>query len=367
MARWSVREGSPGAWRDRGRWMAARASTLAPMRVLSVTHPVFELHTTGRNHPERPARLQAALRGVADAPVEAVDMLAPEVDMDLLELVHSRDYVEQIRAFCAAGGGALDQDTRAVEASWEAAMRSAGSGPAAVEALEADVADSAFLTVRPPGHHALISTAMGFCLFNNIGITARMLTERGDRVAVLDWDVHHGNGSEEMFAPHEGILYVSFHQYPFYPGTGWLADMGTGPTAGTTINIPLPAGTAGDLYRQAFPQMVLPVLREFAPDWILVSAGYDAFAGDPLAELLLLPSDYAFMSHALGEIVDSSRTIFFLEGGYDLDGIRTSVASTLSGSAGIVPGEESVRYTSPDAAFQVLEQVTESVKSIWTI
>ena len=187
------------------------------MRVLSVTHPVFELHTTGRNHPERPARLEAALRGVEDAPVEVVDMLAPEVDMDLLELVHSRDYVEQIRAFCAAGGGALDPDTRAVEASWEAALRSAGSGPAAVRALEGEEADTAFLTVRPPGHHALIDTAMGFCLFNNIGVTARMLTERGDRVAVVDWDVHHGNGSEEMFAPHRDILYISFHQYPFYP------------------------------------------------------------------------------------------------------------------------------------------------------
>ena len=337
------------------------------MRILSVTHPAFELHTTGRNHPERPARLRAALDGVNDAPGEVVDMSAPEVDRALLELVHSAAYIERIAAFCATGGGALDPDTRAVEASWEAAIRSAGAGPAAVEALEGDVADTAFLTLRPPGHHALASTAMGFCLFNNIAVTARMLTERGDRVAVVDWDVHHGNGSEEMFAPHADILYISFHQFPFYPGTGWLADPGSGPTAGTTINVPLPAGTAGDLYREAFPRIVLPVLSQFHPDWVLVSAGYDAFAGDPLAELMLLPSDYAFMASTLTTLVPAARTIFFLEGGYNLDGIRSSVSATLSGSVGIAVPDESLRHRSPDAAFEVLEDVVAAASEIWVI
>ena len=335
------------------------------MRILSVTHPVFEEHTTGRNHPERPARLQAALRGVEDAPGGVISLEAPEVDRSLLELVHRPSYIDEIREFCAAGGGALDPDTRAVAASWEAAMRSAGAGPAAIQALERGDADTAFLTVRPPGHHALAATAMGFCLFNNIAVAARMLTERGDRVAIIDWDVHHGNGSEEMFAPHDDILYLSFHQFPFYPGTGWLAEMGTGPTAGTTINLPLPAGTAGDLYRQAFPELVMPVLRAFDPDWILVSAGYDAYAGDPLAELMLLPSDYAFMAVALGDVVPSERTVFFLEGGYDLDGIRTSVAATLAGCSGVVVADESLRYESPSAAFKILERVAESAATIW--
>jgi acetoin utilization deacetylase AcuC-like enzyme len=335
------------------------------MRALSVTHPVFEHHDTGRNHPERSARLQAALRGVDGAPVDVVDMLAPEVDRDLLEVVHRSSYVAQIESFCRRGGGALDADTHAVRASWEAALRSAGAGPAAIEALEAGTADTAFLTVRPPGHHALTATAMGFCLFNNIAVAARMLTARGDRVAVVDWDVHHGNGSEEMFAPHDDILYLSFHQYPFYPGTGWLGDMGTGPTAGTTINIPFPAGTAGDVYRQAFPQLVEPALRAFDPDWVLVSAGYDAFAGDPLAELRLLPSDYAYMSSALAAIVPTNRTLFFLEGGYDLDGIRTSVSATLAGSAGVAVDDEELRYESPSSAFAVLDEVTSSAGSIW--
>ena len=331
------------------------------MRVLSVTHPVFEFHTTGRNHPERPARLKASLRGVRDSPLEVVDMLAPEAERELLELVHSSGYIEHIKAFCESGGGPLDADTRTVAASWEAAIRSVGAGPAAVEALVAGLADTAFLTVRPPGHHALRASAMGFCLFNNIAVTALMLTERGYRVAVVDWDVHHGNGSEETFRLHEDILYISFHQYPFYPGTGGLVDTGVGPGAGRAVNVPVPAGTAGDLYRQAFPHMVLPVLRAFAPDWVLVSAGYDAFAGDPLAELMLLPSDYAFMSASLVEAVPANRTIFFLEGGYDLDGIQSCVAATLSGSAGIDVADEPIRYDSPAAAFRALDEAAASV------
>lgn len=335
------------------------------MRVLSVTHPIFELHDTGRNHPERPARLSAALHGLDESPCDVVDMVAPEVDMDLLADVHRPVYIEQLRAFCERGGGALDADTRAVPESWEAALRAAGAGPAAVDALEDGQADTAFLSVRPPGHHALEATAMGFCLFNNIAIVARMLTARGERVAVVDWDVHHGNGSEEMFAPFDDILYLSFHQFPFYPGTGWLGDMGSGPTAGTTINIPLPAGTAGDLYRQSFPQLVEPSLRSFKPDWILISAGYDAFAGDPLAELRLLPSDYAHMAAKLTTIVPGSRMIFFLEGGYDLDGIRTSVSATLAGAAGVHVADETLRYDSPSAAFTVLDQVTSQAGTIW--
>lgn len=335
------------------------------MRVLSVTHTIFEHHDTGPNHPERPARLQAALRGVAESPCEVIDLVAPQVSRDLLELVHTPSYIAQIEAFCARGGGALDADTRVVEASWEAALRSAGAGSAAIEALDGDRADTAFLTVRPPGHHALAGQAMGFCLFNNIAVTARTLTERGLRVAIIDWDVHHGNGSEEMFGPHEDILYVSFHQFPFYPGTGRLAEIGAGPAARTTINFPLPAGTAGDLYRQAFPRLVIPVLGEFGPDWILVSAGYDAFAGDPLADLMLLPSDYAFMASALTEVVPSNRTIFFLEGGYDLDGIRTSVSATLAGSAGVPVPDETLRPTSPGDAFRILDEVSAAVAAVW--
>ena len=337
------------------------------MRVLLVTHPVFRAHDTGRGHPERPARLQAALEGVRQSPAEVLEEDAPEVERSLLELVHDPQYVERIERFCTAGGGALDPDTRAVPASWEAASRAAGAGPLAVRRLEQGHADTAFLVVRPPGHHARRSTAMGFCLFNSVAVTAAMLAERGERVAIVDWDVHHGNATEEMFRTREDILYVSLHQYPFYPGTGGLVDMTTDSAAATTLDLPLPAGTAGDLYRTAFPRLVRPVVAGFAPDWLLVSAGYDAHADDPLAELRLLASDYGFMAGALAAVTPSARTIFFLEGGYDLDAIRNSVSATLSGTAGIAVPEEEARFRSPEMAFRILDVVAGEAGKVWDL
>lgn len=337
------------------------------MRLLVETHDVFAEHDTGRHHPERPARLRAALAGLGDAGVDLAHIEAPPVDRRLLEVVHDPEYVASIERFCASGGGALDADTHAVAASWEAALRSAGAGPDAVDRLAAGEADAAFLVVRPPGHHALAGQAMGFCLFNNIAVTAARLVAAGERVAVLDWDVHHGNGSEEMFAEDPNVLYISFHQYPFYPGTGWLSEAGTGPTAGTTVNIPLPAGTAGDVYRMGMSRLVEPILQQFAPTWLLVSAGYDAHVDDPLAELRLLPGDYAHMAAVVHRSVAASRVIYFLEGGYDLDAIRTSVAATIRGGAGLAVEADRQQFVSPPGAVDVLDRVASAAAGTWDV
>ena len=297
--------------------------------------------------------------------MEVIEAPAPEADRALLELVHDPAYVSRIERFCSAGGGALDPDTWAAEASWEAARRAAGAGPMAVSRLREGTADSAFLAVRPPGHHARRDAAMGFCLFNNVAVTAAMLADSGERVAIVDWDVHHGNATEEMFRAREDILYISLHQYPYYPGTGGLVDVTADRAAATTLDLPVPAGTAGDLYRLAFSQVVVPVVDAFEPDWLLVSAGYDAHAHDPLAGIRLLASDYAFMAGALAAVTPPGRTIYYLEGGYDLEAIRASVSATLAGAAGEDVPDEARRFRSPEVAFRILDAVTAEAAKVW--
>jgi acetoin utilization deacetylase AcuC-like enzyme len=304
------------------------------MRVLLVEHESSLHHDTGFGHPERPARIPAVIEGVRQSGLHVITHEPDRVDLDLVERVHDPTYVNKIQRFCADGGGDLDPDTAAVTASWEAALRAAGAGPAAVSALRSGVADTAFLAVRPPGHHALSSRAMGFCLFNNIAVTARMLTDSGERVAIVDWDVHHGNGTQETFYRDPSVLYVSFHEFPAYPGTGWVDEDGDGAGEGTTINFPMPTGSTGEAYRWAMRWVVRPQLEAFAPDWVLVSAGYDAHRADPLAGIRLEAEDYGVLASVVAGVVPDGRTVFFLEGGYDLDALTASAASTLRGVAG---------------------------------
>jgi acetoin utilization deacetylase AcuC-like enzyme len=301
------------------------------MSLLLVTHDLGFAHTSPHGHPERPDRLEATLTGFRRSLPSIVEVVAPRVERVDLERVHAGEYIDEIHNFCMEGGGMLDQDTFAVTDSWEAALHAAGAGIAAVEHLDAGVGDTAFVAVRPPGHHAEQHQAMGFCLFNNIAVTASYLRGQGRRVAVVDWDVHHGNGTQRTFWQDPEMLYVSLHEFPFYPGTGWVAEAGAENAEGATVNVALPSGTSSDDFLAAFGRVVVPVVDQFAPDWILVSAGYDAHIRDPLGGLGVETSAYATMAGALAGIVPANRIISFLEGGYDLTALATAPVATVQG------------------------------------
>jgi len=219
--------------------------------------------------------------------------------------------------------------------SWTAARLAAGAGLAAIEGLRNGDAEMAFCAVRPPGHHATPTRTMGFCLLNNVAVAAAALADAGERVAIVDIDAHHGNGTQEAFFTDGRVLFVSCHQWPLYPGTGAADEVGTGDGAGTTINVPLPAGAAGDTYRYAMDVLVVPAVERFAPDWILISAGFDAHRADPLTDLGLAAGDYADLMGRLTGLVPTGRLIAFLEGGYDLGALADSAGAFVAAGLGI--------------------------------
>jgi len=292
----------------------------------------FAEHDPGRGHIERPARYGAVLEGFRAADVDGAIRPLPTRPATRAELerVHRGAYLDQLEAFCRRGGGPLDPDTVATPASWEVALHAAGVGVAAVEALEAGEADAAFCAVRPPGHHAESTHAMGFCLLNNIAVAAAAARARGGRVAIVDWDAHHGNGTQHTFYAEPDVLYISMHEWPLYPGTGRLDEVGEGAGTGTTVNLPFPSGATGDVYLAAIDTLIAPMFEAFRPDWLMVSAGFDAHRADPLTGLGLLAGDYADLTARLAELAPPGRSILFLEGGYDLDALRDSVAATVS-------------------------------------
>lgn len=305
------------------------------MAVLFAHHRACELHEPGPGHPERPERLAAVRRGVAASGVaeEIVEFVPRAASRAEIQRVHGADYLARLEWRCARGED-LDVDTPVVPASFEAALRAAGAGLEAVERLDAGEGSAAFLAVRPPGHHALGDAAMGFCLLNNVAVTAAALLERGERVLILDWDAHHGNGTQAAFYDEPDALFVSLHQYPAYPGTGGVEETGMARGAGATINLPFPAGTTGDAYRLAFEEVIVPAAERFSPSWLLVSAGFDGHRADPITDLGLTSGDFAELTERAIRLAPPGRRLFFLEGGYDLDALAASVAATLAALAG---------------------------------
>lgn len=304
--------------------------------VLLETHEAFLDHLPGGAHPECPARLEAVLAGIEAAGVgDALVPVAPRPATRVeLERVHRPAYLDAVERFCQRGGGWLDQDTAATEGSWRAAVLAAGAGPDAIERLDRGEADAGFIAVRPPGHHALGGRAMGFCLINNVAVTAAALTARGERVLIVDWDAHHGNGTQAIFYQDPRVLYVSMHQYPFYPGTGAAEETGAGPGTGYTINFPFPAGTTGDRYQAAMDQVVAGAAESFDPTWVIASAGFDAHRDDPLTDLGLRAGDYADLTGAVMALVPAGHRLAVLEGGYDLAALANSAGACVARLAG---------------------------------
>jgi acetoin utilization deacetylase AcuC-like enzyme len=263
---------------------------------------------------------------------------APPIKRAVLESVHPPEYVDAIEQLSARGGGMLDLDTVASSGSFGAALHAAGGAVRAVDALLDGASGPAFCGLRPPGHHAEPARAMGFCLFNNVAVAARhALDGHGvERVLVLDWDVHHGNGTNDIFYTSNEVLYASIHQSPLYPGTGSLGESGAGEGEGHTINLPVPPGAGHDDWLALVQQVVVPAARAYAPRLILVSAGFDAHRDDPLADCMLTEETYAAMAAAIRDLAAElgAPLGIVLEGGYDLGALARSVAATMAAAAG---------------------------------
>ena len=300
--------------------------------MLVTNEPVDDSKHEERGHPERPERLRAVMAGVEDLHLgEDLRIVAPyAATRRELARVHEGTYLDELGAFCYAGGGNLDQDTYATYDSWVIAQYAAGAGLAVINELRQHDQGVGFVAVRPPGHHALRDRAMGFCLLNNIAVSAAALAAEGERVLIVDWDVHHGNGTQSIFWNDPNVLYVSTHQWPLFPGSGGAREIGGLDALGRIVNIPLPAGTTGDVALRALEEIAAPEIDEFKPTWVLVSAGFDAHRDDPLADFRLSSGDFASLARRVANFAPrAGRLALFLEGGYDLTALRTSVAASL--------------------------------------
>ena len=314
--------------------------------VLLLTDPAMAAHAWP-GHPERPERLKAVIAGVADgaraAGARLIQRSGPPSTRDELERVHDSRYLDQLVTLAASGGDWLDPDTYVVEASPAAAWLAAGLAIGAARAVTEGEADVAFAVVRPPGHHAHRDQGKGFCLVNNVAVAAMSLlgSDAARRIAVLDWDVHHGDGTQAIFESNPSVLYASTHQFPWYPGTGTSSEQ-----SATRVNVPLPAGSGDEPFVAAWREAILPKVEAFAPSAILVSAGYDAQLDDPLAGLMVTTTGFrevAFDIGAFARRLGLPGVALTLEGGYDPDALRACAGATIQGllaGLGLAPGRD---------------------------
>jgi acetoin utilization deacetylase AcuC-like enzyme len=301
------------------------------LTTLVISHSACLMHDMGEGHPERPDRLRAVERALES---EAFQMLArdvaPRADLAAVARVHPKDYIDAIRAAAPKEGlTAVDPDTSMSPGTYEAVLRSAGGAVFAVDEVMSGKARNAFVATRPPGHHAEVATPMGFCFFNNAAIAARhaQAAHGAERVAIVDFDVHHGNGTQHIFWDDPTVMYASTHQMPHYPGTGAVGERGE---HDQIVNAPLRAGDGGDAFREAMETAILPRVEAFAPDLLIISAGFDAHRRDPLGNLNLVETDFGWATRKLMEVArrrGHERVVSVLEGGYDLEGLSRSVAA----------------------------------------
>ncbi|HSR31639.1 MAG TPA: histone deacetylase [Anaerolineae bacterium] len=301
-----------------------------------VYDPIYLEHDL-RGHPENQQRLKTILRVLEEHKMRERLTFIPAVPItsERLERVHEPRYTEQVQRVAQRGGGHLDMDTYVRSASYDAALMAAGGLVEATRSVLDGEVDNAYALVRPPGHHALRGRGMGFCLFNNVAVAARYaLAERGlDRVLIMDFDVHHGNGTQDEFESDPAVMYISTHQYPHYPGTGHWNEMGSGEGAGSIVNIPLSGGVGNEGFARIFQEIVEPMAWRFQPQLILASAGYDAHWDDPLAYMLLSVNGYAAIAQALKDLAEelcNGRLVFTLEGGYHLEALAYSILNTFA-------------------------------------
>jgi acetoin utilization deacetylase AcuC-like enzyme len=302
-------------------------------RPVYLSHPASLAHDTG-SHPERAARITAIEAELARHDWLGMERLdAPIVPSETLTAVHPTRYVRGIEELCLAGGGQIDADTFVVEASYEAALRAAGGAVRLVDLLLSGEAPSGFSALRPPGHHAEPARAMGFCLFDNVAVAAQhALDAHGlERVLVLDWDVHHGNGTNAAFHATPAVLFVSLHEWPLYPGTGAASDVGSGAGTGYTVNLPVAAGAGDAPYLSLLEHVVVPLARSYAPQLVLISAGFDAHRDDPLAGVELTEGGFAALTGTVRRLAAELEVPVgaVLEGGYDLRALAASTTAML--------------------------------------